>query len=478
MNDSYLASVIEDCLRALRGGASRDDCLRAYPELRLQLEPILLTAGSLQGLPQAELNPSAKDRVRGGLVEAIGREPRAERRLNGIWIGRLALVPAVAAAIAAIMVLVSISPFGGTGVARADTVLTVLQGTVLVETETGLVTARDGMLLRPTDRVITQGNGRAVLTFFDGSTVTLESDTSVLIDQVSERNKQLVASLTQETGQTWTHIPADLGLAEVRINTPNALVATADGTFETRVDDGQTQVSAGAGDVVVESGDSRTDLSGGSESAVETAGVVTDASPAQLPQNELVVVVRGAAFAYLTDSSGSTAGILAPGVPINQITGSSVRRDGDSIIIRIPNPADGGYVLGLASRDGGGATVSALMRGDGTATQLAKLDLAANESWTVRFAVQGDDVRPSGVQRNNEPVAAPAVVTDAAADKALAATPEPRPDSTSTPEPKPSVTPEPTATHEPEPTATPRAQLTPVADRLDETSPLSPTDAN
>ncbi len=468
MNDSHLAAVIEDCLRALRGGASREECLGAYPELRAQLEPILVSAGALAAMPRAGLTPAASDRVRSGLIEAIGREPRAVRRRPGLWSPRLALVPALAAAIAAIMVLVSLSPFSDSNVARADTVLSVLQGTVLVETESGLVEGRDGMLLRPNDRVITREGARAVLTFFDGSTVTLEANTSLLINQVTERDGQLSALLTQDSGQTWTHIPSILGLAEMRINTPNALVATDDGTFETTVSDGQTRVTTGAGDVRVESGDNQTSVPGGSESAVRTPGVVAEPSLASPPETELVVVIRGAAFAHVTDPSGSTVGVLAPGVPVNQITGASVHREGDLLIIRIPNPDQGGYVLGVAAAERGGASVSARLRDD-TVTRLAEFDLAADESWTVRFRVDGEQVRPVGSERDKEPPPPPAIITDTAADKALeadeakAGTPQPRPQPTSTSTPKP----EPTKPTEPEPTATPAVRATPIADQLE-----------
>lgn len=464
MNDSHLAAVIEDCLRALRGGASREDCLAAYPELRAQLGPILGTASALKTAPRAGLAAAAKDRVRAGLIESIGQEPRSKRQ-SELWNLRLALVPALAAAIAAIMVLVSLSPFSDSNVARADTVLSVLQGTVLVETESGLVEARDGMLLKPNDRVITRDGARAVLTFFDGSTVTLEANTSLLINQVTERDGQLSALLTQDSGQTWTHIPSDLGLAEVRINTPNALLATEDGTFETTVSDGQTRVATGAGAVRVESGNSQTSVPGGSESEVRTPGVVTEPSLAAAPESELVVVIRGAAFGYLTDPNGSTVGVIAPGVPVIQISGASVHRDGDSLIIRIPNPDQGGYVLGLASRAGGGASVSARMGGDDAVTRLAEFDLGPDDSWTVRFRIDGDRVTRAGAERDIEPAPAPAIITDTAADKALEVTPEPRPEPTSTPtpQPEPSSTPEPTK--EPEPTATPAVRVTPIADR-------------
>src|SRR5690606_36376416 len=121
--------------------------------------------------------------------------------------------------------------FAASNVAVAGPILTVLKGEVLVETDEAIVTGRSGMLLEPNDRVRTLAGALAVLTFFDGSTVTLAPETVVRIKQVGEQEGTLHAVLVQEKGHTWTYVPEGLGPADIRIGTPNAAVATRNGAF-------------------------------------------------------------------------------------------------------------------------------------------------------------------------------------------------------------------------------------------------------
>ena len=76
MPDSYLAAVVEDCLRALKAGVSRDECLRAYPELRSQLAPMLQSAIVLQAEPVVLFPTAGKMRQRARLLASIQAEPR------------------------------------------------------------------------------------------------------------------------------------------------------------------------------------------------------------------------------------------------------------------------------------------------------------------------------------------------------------------------------------------------------------------
>jgi len=114
MTESYLAAVVEDCVRAMRSGATREDCLRAYPELRGRLDPLLRRAGDLQFEPALAFD--GRRRVREGVMASVRTEPRERRRavvpipppieLNWrpLSLG-LALAPAAAVVVAVILAI-------------------------------------------------------------------------------------------------------------------------------------------------------------------------------------------------------------------------------------------------------------------------------------------------------------------------------------------------------------------------------------
>ena len=269
------------------------------------------------------------------------------------------------------------------------------------------------------DRIITSANARAVLTFFDGSTVTLEPDTVLVIRSVQRQDEQLVARLIQEQGRTWTHVPEGLGPADLTIETPNAAAETHGGsvTFETAVADGRTQVAAGSGAVSVQSGGDRADVPTGSRSSVESSGSLTQPSVSPQAVRELAVSIDGADYAHVIDPSGATIGVVAPGVPVNQVNGASVSSAGGRILLRIPEPLDGIYRLSACSEEDRAINVEAIVRDGGSETTVASFKAGAKETWQVRFDVSGYRVDPQAIARDSQPVA-PAVIPDAAADKA------------------------------------------------------------
>ena len=455
MFDARLAAALDDCIRGLRAGLSRDDCLRAQPGLRSQLAPLLNAASGLQAQAPASFDASARSRVRAGLMDAIGREAASAAPPRPLRLWRPAFAPAVALAVAALLLFVGLPWFGSNG-AAAETVLTVLQGDVVVETEGGAVPGRDRMLLRPNDRVITGDAARAVLTFFDGSSVTLESGTVLLIASVAEEDAGLRAVLVQERGRTWTHVPAP-GVAKIEIDTPNARVETRTSSFETTVsDDGRTDVDARGGPVSVESGDSRVEVPAGHTSTVETPGIVTPPSVAAPPARVLVVAVHGPVLAYLVDPAGAAVGLVAPAQPVNQIRGAAVVREGDRIVIRVPEPADGRYGLRLLSLAAGRVAVTAIVRSEGHETPLASIDVGPGDVWNLGFAVHAAEVSRLGLARDL-PVK-PDRVSPRETDVDPTASPTPVKRDTAPPQvPTATAMPSPTPT----PTATPPPALTP-----------------
>ena len=413
-------------------------------------------------------------------MAAIADEGRGRSVARPRWrLAPAALVPIAALALVAALLVFGVSETQAPGGAEAATVLTILAGDVEVETDDGIQVGRDGMRLSVGDRIVTGAGARAVLTFFDGSTVTLNSDTVVVIRSLVDDNGQLHALLDQSRGSTWTHIPQELGPAQVEIDTPNARVEASEASFATTVEDGgPTHVGAQSGALAVTSGDQRVEVTEGHEASVDAAGVVGPASVTDRPRREVLVRVRGPVFAFLTNPDGATVGRLPPGVPVNQVHGATLSREGDQLLLRLRAPANGQYILGLRAAAAGGVDLTAEVR-NGTSNVRSRIfRVAAGDNWIISLRLRGDALTITGVERVQQDVTPPHVTVPERAVEKAKATPVPTSTATptSTPRSRPAATPTTTATSEPTatPTSTAKPQLLPTATPTPPADSLSP----
>jgi hypothetical protein len=482
MSDRRLSKALDRCLRSLQAGASVEEALKPFPELRNELRPLLEAALRLRPVP-LEMAEEARDFYRRRmLAEILASRPAAARRAPRFSLPRLLLVPSLAVALVAAL-LFSLDTTQEPERAEAATLLTVLHGSVIVETSAGVVVGENGMQLRSGDRIVTDADARAVLTFLDGSTVTLEAGTAVAILSVVERQGQVEVKLRQMEGETWTHAPLALGPSQIEIETPTVSVVARDGSFTTAIDkSGRTHVGAQAGAIELRSGDQRSAVKSGEMAIIGAPGVVR-AAVQEAPPRELVISVRGAVHVYLTDPSQATVGTIPPGVPVNQVTGARATVEDDTLVIRLPEPRPGSYRLGLRSSTGGEVEIVATIA-SGQLEDMIKIDVSAEEDWGVGFLLQDNllsftraallDSRPNvavtersvervlgtGSSRPTEPAASPAgrppspVVTRTARPEATvtATVAERTPPS---PSPTPSVTPTPPPDERPTPVRTP-----------------------
>jgi hypothetical protein len=517
MRDSRLSRALDDCLAAMHKGATPEECLLFHADLRAELRPLLTAATSIRQEERLEMPAGPASFARGQLMRAIaadngmlgtrqvgqghlGLKPKAwgPRRLSagaarlsprrvasgdspGYRSSRrlrpLALAPFVIALLIAMLVFaasVSTSPTG----TEAATVLSVLQGEVRIERAGDVFTAGGRMLVRPGDRIATSPGGRAVLTFFDGSSVTLGGDTVVVLRSSSDAVDGPRTTLLQLRGSTWTHIPHDLGAGAVEIDTPNARVQTHDASVATTVGpDGGTQVGAQSGKLELSSGGQSTEVHGGQQASVATPGVVGPAVTAGEPERALVVRIRGPVYAFLSDPTGATVGTLDPGVPVNQVPGAAAWREGDELVLRIPDPDAGAYRLGLqAAGNGPVAVVAEVQDGGGAPIASSSFSVASGDNVTVGLGVSDAAVAVGNVEVTDQEITPPPVtVTDRAIDKAKSAPtlapPAPSATPTRTQSSTPTVTP--AASPTPRPSATPQPQKTPVKDfePVDQTNP-------
>lgn len=128
--------------------------------------------------------------------------------------------------------------------ARADdsaqpSVLTILSGDVQVRHGTDdFAPGFDGQVLAIGDAVRTGGDGHAVVTLFEGSTVELEPSTQITIDDAERHETSTIIRLSQILGRTW-HVVTHLLTPDSRydVRTPTATASVRGTIFQVALDD-------------------------------------------------------------------------------------------------------------------------------------------------------------------------------------------------------------------------------------------------
>jgi hypothetical protein len=464
MADIRFESALDACLRAIRNGATVQECLERYPAYAKELKPLLAAARRLLRDAAAPMPATYRARSRARLLAQV-RRPTAKPAGGFSW-GRLVALP-IAAAVAGIALFLGMGGLQAPNTSEASTVLTVLAGEVRIEGPDGSRPAENGMTIGEGESVVTGAGARAVLTFFDGSTVTIEGDSNVAIESVAAVQGELRVLLNQRQGRTWTHIPSSLAPAQIEIDTPSGRLHSRDAQFVTRVEnDGRTWVGATSGAVEVSSGDERAAVSSGYQVTLEAPGVVGEPVASDQSASELALLVSGHVYAVLTTPDETSIGTLPSGVPVNQIAGATAEEPAESAVFHLPEPVDGAYQLIIRSLRDGPVTVAASLAKN-PAVELETVDLEEDGFWLLRFAIDEGELRVV----DSAPIDSPAdllniMVPQLAEDRAIAlltATSQPpasaTPQATSTPTRTPTRTP----TSTPTPSATPSITLTPSA---------------
>lgn len=162
----------------------------------------------------------------------------------------------------------------------ASTTLTIVGGEVLVRSGSGDFTpGADGMILSAGDTIRTADGGRAVLTYFDGSTVTVEPSTVLVIVEASANaDGSTSIVMSQGAGHTW-HVVMKLLKSGSRyeVRTPAATAAVRGTQFDVLDEAGVTTLTTFEG-AVATSDPQRT------VEVVVAAGRTTTASVAAPPE--------------------------------------------------------------------------------------------------------------------------------------------------------------------------------------------------
>ena len=236
-----------------------------------------------------------------------------------------------------------------------------------------LAPAVAGSDLQVGDRVVTGPAGRALITFLDGSTVTVEpaSDVTVRVAEMEGRDASRLRVLIM-VGTVWARVAGWLaGRASLTLES-NAYSATAhdgligaqeqpDGTFVcwTRAGGLEVTGTTGASVARIEPGQKVT-LGPSRPAAVEGFAV---------NQSTLGVVTSGPVLPLVLMPDGRrVAGFVEPGIDVNQVFGSLTAGTAGSRTVEVPAGVYGPYVLIVVAVGDGPFTVTVTGRYRGTET--------------------------------------------------------------------------------------------------------------
>src|SRR2546428_9469282 len=128
---------------------------------------------------------------------------------------------------------------GGAQALAGSATIRAVGGAVRVRRVPGDATAAtDGDLLAAGDSIETAADGRAVVTFFEGSTVEIEPSSTLSVDTLSvEADGGTVVLMTQAVGRTW-HVVTKLltGSSRYEVRTPASTASVRGTEFEVQVD--------------------------------------------------------------------------------------------------------------------------------------------------------------------------------------------------------------------------------------------------
>ena len=240
--------------------------------------------------------------------------------------GRVAAALLVAAGALALVVSAAPAP-----AAASVTTVTVIAGGVSLGRGGGHKEAASGDLVRAGDEVRAAADGHAVLTFVDGSTVTLEPGAVVVVEDAAVRQGSSVIRLFQSVGLTWSSVSRQLAPeSRFEVRTPAATASVRGTAFEVEVaGDGATRVRTALGTVRVFNDLGEVLVDEGRET--RAAPGTRPAAPVAPPHSTRRVIETGDRPVVVVDAVGRGCGIHL-GKIVQQIPGCVVR-DGTITIL-------------------------------------------------------------------------------------------------------------------------------------------------
>ena len=250
-------------------------------------------------------------------------------------------------------------PRGGEALSALNSaVLAVLRGDVHAQRgNKDFEPAIDGDLLATGDVVRADQQGRAVLTFFDGSSLSVEPGSQVKVLSLARTGSDgLQVTIEQLSGRTWASVRSLTAPgSRFELRTPTLTAVVRGTAFETLVEtvNGQpvTTIRTTEGTVVVQAeGGGETTVTAGNQVTVPEGG---QAPPAQPQPPAPRVQVQGNVAYLVIDPRGRSCGTGAGGV-VRQIP----RCDVQGGAVTIGDVVSGVYAFALTTPQPGAATLT------------------------------------------------------------------------------------------------------------------------
>ena len=219
-----------------------------------------------------------------------------------------------------------------------------------------------GMNLAEGDRIRTGVGGVALITFLNGSTVTLLSETEVTVKQApTGRAKAAGIRMLIHAGRVWARVAQAAGSRSTLTLESNDYTATAhDGLIGAEQSAGAFMCWTRRGTLWLtdKSGQTDTVLVSG-QRARARFGMPVTAEPFAPSASALEIRTTGPVVPLVRMPEGSrVAGFLAPDVEINQVFGSLTEaKGGQRWRVEVPGGHPGPYTLILTGTDAGPFTV-------------------------------------------------------------------------------------------------------------------------
>jgi len=292
-------------------------------------------------------------------------------------------------------VLVRFVLFPSSGAQAGGTILSVIAGNVEVQ-DKGAAAPRpavDGEELQEGDRIVTGDDSRAIITFFDGSTQALDPDTDITLDDLGSTDSGgLFASITQSLGTTWNSVLKPTGsTSDYSVKTPSAVGAARDTLFLVTVTpSGESEFWSRLGNLFLLAQGESQEVPSGSSSTTDPGEAPGEPEPKPVAGSEVRLELASAAWMLVVNPDGLAAGILPPGVFVNQIPGTlSTDYTQEPQLIDMRDLQEGTYEVYLLGKESGKYHVSMSGAAKGTLVSQAAFDgtIAPGETWKLELKI-------------------------------------------------------------------------------------------
>ena len=252
--------------------------------------------------------------------------------------------------------------------------------------------AASGADLAVGDRVVTGTDGRALITFLDGSTVTVEPASEVTVRQAQMDGREASrVGLLVTVGTVWARVAGWLGGRATLTLESNAYSATAhDGLIGAQQDKGGTFVCwtrAGGLDVTGPTGPAAHLDPGHKATLAPGRPVLTELFA--VTRSTLEVSTSGPVLPLVTMPGGPRrAGFVPPGIDVNQVFGSLTKAaPGGARTVEVPAGLSGPFVVTLTGVGDGPFKMAVVGRYQGVVTYRHERAGIAHQGQSLRSEV-------------------------------------------------------------------------------------------